>query len=68
MLASRARVVDVLGRSRPSMRSRKWMSGSMAGSEELWQEALQVTRPTLLSDMLEPNMGVCVWAACRSTR
>lgn len=24
-----------------------------------------VTRPTLLRDILEPNMGVCVWAACR---
>jgi hypothetical protein len=24
-----------------------------------------VTRPTLLQDVLEPNMGVCVWGACR---
>ncbi len=25
----------------------------------------QVTRPTMLGDMLEPNMGFCVWGACR---
>ena len=25
----------------------------------------QVTRPTLLEDILEPNMGFCVWGACR---
>lgn len=25
----------------------------------------QVTRPTLLQDMLEPNMGFCVWGACQ---
>jgi len=25
----------------------------------------QVTRPTMLRDMMEPNMGFCVWGACR---
>jgi hypothetical protein len=28
--------------------------------------SIKVTEPTLLSDLLQPGMGTCHWAACRT--
>ncbi len=66
--------MEIRGKAPKHIKMDKYGPGATAPNLILWpgpdltlaETSTTVTAPTYLSDLLLPNMGVCIWAACRA--